>query len=314
MISAFEKQAGRIRILRDLFVVALLLPASTLTPAFARSVSFEFVGLEPSARSASMGGALAAVPEDASAVSYNPAGLAWLSRGEVSFMHNEYFQTVRQEHLQAAFRGDWGGLGLAGQYISYGSFQQTTLSQPRGTGETIRPNSFLATLAYGGKAVRFLSLGAALKVGTFSLGPHGASAAALDFGALYEAPVKEMRLAASLQNIGTRIRFLQTNESWPLLLRLGGSYRFLEDRLLAALEFDIAKDREDTIHLGVEYRPLSLLSLRAGYNGTNQAGIGLTAGVGLQVSSLRFDYGFAPFGDLGLAHRASLSYRFGRKF
>ena len=39
-------------------------------------------------------------------------------------------------------------------------------------------------------------------------------------------------------------------------------------------------------------------------------GSGLTAGFGFRISSLNVDYAFVPYGDLGNAHRFSLSYNF----
>ncbi|MEK7744548.1 MAG: hypothetical protein AAB578_09205, partial [Elusimicrobiota bacterium] len=43
----------------------------------------------------------------------------------------------------------------------------------------------------------------------------------------------------------------------------------------------------------------------------NDAGPGITAGVGWVLGDLDLDYAFVPYGDLGISHRISVSWRFG---
>ena len=69
------------------------------------------------------------------------------------------------------------------------------------------------------------------------------------------------------------------------------------------------------VNLGVEDVVLSLLALRAGYTlNLSDPGLdgltGVTAGFGLAYRGIALDYAFLPSGDLGTAHRVSLTYRF----
>lgn len=63
--------------------------------------------------------------------------------------------------------------------------------------------------------------------------------------------------------------------------------------------------------VGLEAKPLKAFALRLGFDGRNDAGPGLTAGLGAGGEGLWADYAFVPFGELGSAHRVSLTLRWG---
>jgi hypothetical protein len=53
------------------------------------------------------------------------------------------------------------------------------------------------------------------------------------------------------------------------------------------------------------------MSLRLGFGTRNDAGPGITAGVGWALRDFDLDYAFVPYGDLGVSHRLSVTWRFG---
>ncbi|MEK6543382.1 MAG: hypothetical protein AABZ44_02990, partial [Elusimicrobiota bacterium] len=130
-------------------------------------------------------------------------------------------------------------------------------------------------------------------------------------------------LCAALQNLGPSINYQSKHEELPLLLKLGAAVRPRKEVLLA-IDFDVPKDGAAVMHFGTQYEGLGPLTLRAGYNGRNNAASGLTVGFGINlmregtglVSELdnpkkrifMFDYAFAAFGDLGQSHRISVGY------
>jgi hypothetical protein len=88
----------------------------------------------------------------------------------------------------------------------------------------------------------------------------------------------------------------------------------------ALLSLDISKPRDNypSFALGMEQSLGPRLALRAGYRWRlhgNELGAwsGFSAGMGLALERLSFDYAFSPFGDLGNSHRFTLSFRFGEK-
>jgi hypothetical protein len=54
-----------------------------------------------------------------------------------------------------------------------------------------------------------------------------------------------------------------------------------------------------------------MLPIRVGFNTTNNAGPGVTAGVGFIYGNFALDYAFAPYGALGISNRVSVTWRWG---
>ncbi|HYM81420.1 MAG TPA: hypothetical protein VEY91_08415, partial [Candidatus Limnocylindria bacterium] len=73
-----------------LFLAAWLSPA----PAHATKYAAEFLKIQPGARAIGMGGAFAAVADDATAPFWNPAGMVYLPYREVIPMHSEKFGSL----------------------------------------------------------------------------------------------------------------------------------------------------------------------------------------------------------------------------
>jgi hypothetical protein len=68
---------------------------------------------------------------------------------------------------------------------------------------------------------------------------------------------------------------------------------------------------------GAEWRPVSMISLRAGYKTETTQQLspiaGLTTGIGIEVFGQRFDYAWVPLGDLGQTQYFSIVFTFGKK-
>jgi len=69
-----------------------------------------------------------------------------------------------------------------------------------------------------------------------------------------------------------------------------------------------------SVHAGLEWRPVEVLALRAGYRSDLSRHLpgpsGLTMGVGLRLWRQEFDYAWVPVGDLGNVQYFSLLIRF----
>ncbi len=101
--------------------LVLLLPLVIVAPASATRLAGEFMALGAGARALGMGGAFAAVADDASAVYWNPAGIAGIEKRQALAMHAEQFgdlvnynfgSYVQPTHLVDPERKPAFGVGL----------------------------------------------------------------------------------------------------------------------------------------------------------------------------------------------------------
>ena len=84
------------------FLLISLSFATTLGPSFAAgngSTAAQFLQIGAGARAAGMGEAFSSVADDASAIYYNPAGMAQLKQKELTVSYNAYFQDTAAQFL-----------------------------------------------------------------------------------------------------------------------------------------------------------------------------------------------------------------------
>ncbi len=294
-------------------LLAALLAGSTPAGAagFGGSDPFDFLFMDAGARQAALGGAFAAGQNDANVLAYNPAGLATLARNEVSFMHVSHFQGVTREHIAAARPG----IGLSLDYLNFGELQRTTLSNPDGSGLTgFTPNVLSAALGVAFPITETWSFGIAAKHVRQKIDDVTASAYAGDIGVqglILDDPYLIFGLA--VQNAGPKVKFEKGKEPLPLNIKAGAAMRTGLLGLPLGLTLDLNQSPNGPLHVnaGVATAVAEALALRAGYNGRNDAGPGLTFGFGLRFQKYSFDYAFIPFGDLGQSHMMSFGMRWG---
>ena len=287
----------------------LALPAS-LCHAAATSAA-PFLTIPVGGRPAALGGAYSALATDAYATVWNPAGLGSLSGPQLAAMHLDYAGSIGYEFAGLAIpAGPLAGLGLSAQYLH----PKDEVSRDATGADIGRFSSHYAaySLAYGRDLGRGWSAGAAVKLIDAALGETSARAYGADFGALYRASPR-VTLAAAAANLGTKLKFLQDGQRLPENYRLGAAFAAAPGWLLSAEAlYDRSEDAAGRV--GVEWKPLPALAVRAGYR-SETAGIpglsGLTAGVGLELLGQKFDYAWVPMGDLGPTQYFSLLIAFG---
>jgi len=274
---------------------------------------FNFLFLDSSVRAVGMGGAYTALATDASALSYNPAGLGRIDSREAAFMHNQYFEDITQEYLGFA---DPRGWGASLNYLNFGDVQKTTISNPAGAGMGSAGMKDMALSAgYGHAITNSLSVGAGVKLVKESIDNISVSAFAADLGLLYSVPgVPKLTLGFALQNLGPAVKFQGADENLPLNLRAGAAYGFTILGRESSAAMDIVKERSESalLDMGVEVLVAKTVPVRLGFNTRNDAGSGISAGLGWIHKSYNFDYALVSYGDLGITHRISLTYTWGR--
>ena len=215
-----------------------------------------FLMISPGARSAGMGEAFVAVVDDATAAYWNPAGLAFQTKREVTLMHcqwlpqlvgdmyYEYFAYC--QHVES-LGGTIGGNII---FLNLGEQVWTGEQGPEPLG-TFSSWDMAVSLCYATKLTPNLGLGVGVKYIRSNLAPMGAgeekgkgvgSAFAVDLGVLYKLPFfSALSFGANLSNMGPKITYIDAAQADPLPtnLKLGLACRILDmeyNRLTIAMD------------------------------------------------------------------------------
>lgn len=274
------------------------------------SESLEFLLLDGHARPAALGGAYAALASDASALRYNPAGLGFVAVDELAITHNQYVQSVRQQQASVALRS---GFGAELNYLDFGKVQRTTLSNPNGTGDKAGLDDLAFSAGYGRRFGEF-AVGGAAKYFRETADRTAATGFAGDAGVMWRPErVRGLSLGASLLNAGPDVKYQSLKQKLPALARAGAAYSFEAggNANTAALEFSRTRTDTPLLSVGVETVFAKAVAFRLGYTRRANSGLGLTGGVGWLYDRFLVGYAFSPYGDLGVAHRVTLTFRWG---
>jgi hypothetical protein len=289
--------------------------AAPVLYAGAGSDAAAFLKIDAGARAGAMGGAFTAVAEDALSIFYNPAGPALAERDQAALAHAEWLEGLRNEHMAyvhvvsdrvSLFTGFSALLTPRLDEYDDAGFNTGTFSAMDGAAG--------AGIAWKGE--ENLSLGLFAKTVYQQARREKAYAYAGDIGALYDYR-EDVRFGAAIQNLGTAMRLYRESFDLPRTYRTGAAYRLKQTAWFTA---EILKaGRSDTAFaLGAEgeyaVTGRETVFLRAGYKSgrSKNAGSGVSAGLGIRTGDLGVDYAFSPFGDLGDAHRFTLTFRFGK--
>lgn len=288
--------------------------ASQINPALqaAGADGASFLNIPVGGRPAALGGAYSALAADAYAPVWNPAGLAALPAAQLAGMHLDYADSIGYEFVSFTQPlGGRHGIGLAASYLH----PKSAVERDASGAETGRFSSHYAaySLAYGRGLSDSFALGVAAKAVEARLGGVSGQAFGADIGALYRATPR-VSVAAVAANLGSKLKFLDERDRLPGTYRLGLLFSPTRAWNLAG---EAALDREDAAfgRLGAEWLPMPAISLRTGYHTDSTRDLpgltGFTAGLGLTVFGQRFDYAWAPMGDLGQTQYFSVVFSFG---
>ncbi|MBT3266043.1 PorV/PorQ family protein [Candidatus Poribacteria bacterium] len=278
------------------------------------TAAFPTLKLGVGAATVGRGGAGIALSEDAYATYWNPAGLAHTRATHLALMNNEWILDLRQNYAAFAHPlNDTTGLGVFVNYFDYGEIEgRDETGEPTGV---FRPSDLAAGVGVGFAVNDDLSIGVQGKILRQEIDDASASGFAVDAGIRYDIPDTPASVAATIQHLGTSMKFDTEGFSLPTTLRAGVGYRIADDT--AALALDIAMPTDDDIKVGagISYEILDPLVLRGGYRydfgGADHGTVaGLTGGFGLLLGGFVIDYAFVSLGDLGPSNRVSLSTAF----
>lgn len=265
------------------------------------------------ARPIAMGGASAAVTDDATATVWNVAGLSKVKNTAVASMYNARDDELDRNHNFLAIAKHVEGVGTFGfAWISAGVNdikRYSSSNVPEGSFDSSE-NAFFLSFGSEFDPVR---LGGGIKILSQKIDPQDEDTdlgfGGLDIGVMAD-PVEAITIGLTIQNIFGKV----ADANVPVQVRLGTALRLLpEENLLLAVDLDkVFVDLEgDTavLRVGAEYWAADLISFRLGVTSEKE----FSAGLGINISDIFVDYAYAIKRDTMMepdTHYVSISASF----
>lgn len=306
----------KINILLIIFCIGLLF----LSPLYAinktAQTGLQFLKVDVGARAAAMGGSYVMVGDDATAMFYNPAGMAKMENNVDFFVsRTEWLADI--SYNAGALAKNFGKLGTVGiSYIAadYGDMMGTiydgSTEQGYSTTGALDVGAYSIGISYAKAMTNKFTIGGQVKYCAQNLGSNllsdgttmdnKVSGMAYDFGTMFYPGFKSFRLGMTIRNFSPEFKYVEEGFELPLTFALGFAMDVLdfmgehENRLLVSLDATHPRDYSERLHLGAEYLFMDMIALRGGYK-FNYDSEGFTAGVGFQkdISGLLLDIGYS---------------------
>lgn len=262
------------------------------------------------------------------AMFWNPAGLASLNspKAEMMFSHTIYFADMNMQYLAVGTSlGNIMNLGFSIRSLNIGDIEETTETQPEGTGTTFSPSYIVANLTLAKQMTDKIRFGTNIKLISESVADVSATGVAFDFGIQYKGGNTGLAFGIAIKNLGPAMTFngsgldrtiIATNQQksvqrvilqeydLPTSLELGVSYSAnigKKNFVNLYTAFDNSSFSSDEYRFGLEYSWNNILSLRGGANvlpdkESDESLFGPTFGVGIKYPfgsmTIGFDYAF----------------------
>lgn len=303
------------------FGLFLIYAVTSSLPAWGQAGAGAFLRQDAGARGAALGGAMTAVVDDSSALSWNPAGLSRLTKPEAGGTHVTLFEDTTFDFISGGLAtARWGGFAAGYVRQSSGGFEARS-------GPNDAPTNFSITQSalVGGWGRAFslpwlagaswlrrpkpLSLGVTVKTVSESIGSASASGRGADAGLIFQ-PDDRFSLGLMISNlVAPKLTFVSVPVSYPRVIDVSPAYLWKLSpalRALTAVKFSKTSNESLAVSGGVELQYQRLLALRLGVR--DQA---LSTGVGVRFGNSSFDYA-ASLGNLGVGSLFTFTQRFGQ--
>lgn len=309
------------------------------------TVGAQFLKIGVGAQNIARGEAVVASVNDATAIYWNPSGIADLEKSQISFTHTEWLAEISYDWIAYAMPWNGNSIGFFLGLLSMSDMEQTTLEKQEGTGVKFSCYDMVIGVSYAKRLTDKFATGINAKYVRQVIWDLSANGVAFDLGFQYHTGWKSLRLGMNMSNFGTDMKYsgqhlkheaqiypdapttyedvpvYVESRAYPLPLnfRVGLAYDLVKDdqnSLTLTLDGTQPNDGEEVGAFGLEYSFRGVFKGRLGYEYSNEEGFekGFCAGFGLSwgLGSLKslIDYAYADFGRLESVHRFTLGFEF----
>ncbi|MCX6134856.1 MAG: PorV/PorQ family protein [Ignavibacteriales bacterium] len=254
------------RQLAFILVLVLLVCCGFVQNIFAQQklaqTGFNFLNVGTDARATAMGEAFTTVQGSSTALFYNPAGLAGISKF-MDFSTNQLKWIADIKYLSGAvavapYGGEYGVVGISVMTINYGNFKFTRVANNEQGYEDVdsypMPNAYVVGIGYGKELSNQFSVGGQAKYAYQSLGKslvpvykqtttssgvvktdtsydlrdYNVGTIAFDFGTIYKTGLKSLAFGVSINNFSREIRYERESFQLPLTFKIGLSMNLMD--------------------------------------------------------------------------------------
>lgn len=321
-----------------LFLTGSVVSAGEVTKTGTTAAKFLSIGVGP--RAIAMGGAFTSVADDATAMYWNPSGIALINKYQVVFTQSNWIADVKVNYIGVTIPG--GSIGTFGVNITALTMDDmlvTTEQNPEGTGDKFSAGDYAFGLTYARMLYENFMIGINAKYVRQDISNSSASSFALDIGTLFTTPFWGINFSTSITNFGTKLQMsgsdlivqhdpdptvagnndkldaIYSTDQFelPLRLQIGFSKDLLfaeGQRLTLAVDAAHPNDNTEFVNVGGEVALFEeMVFLRGGYKTLfmKDAEETFALGAGFNYTSLDFmdiaiDYSFQNFQHLGDVH------------
>ncbi len=297
-------------------------------PLFGQEQATGDAGVQPlfvfgaGARAIGVGGAMVAMPVDATAIYWNPGGLDNLERKNAVLFYSQLLGGAKYHFVGYAHPFmEIGAIGIAWAHFDIGEVQEAEASGLKTGIGTWGQDQFI--VSYSKQLPWSLAVGGSLKLDRAGYLNIAASAVSADLGLFYKPELsgiwENLALGFAVQNlIEPRLRMQEVADTFPRMFRAG-----LVKPLRAGGEGNLvniflgyqsgAEGEKSRMQFGSEYVYQGRAMLRLGMNDGS-----LSYGGGVTYQNFQIDYALGKYsnddkgGVFGAGHRVSMTMQLGK--
>ncbi len=304
---------------------------------------FKFLSLSTDSRATSMGTAVTAVENGATAMFYNPSTMAYnKNMVDATIGTVGWIADINYVYGGISYAPDFGNYGVFGfsfTSVDYGAFIGTVVApNEMGYLETgvFSPSAYAFGVSYAkalsdkfavGGSVKYTKqdLGQAVTdidaTGKYTTENNSLNAVAFDFGILYRTGFKSLSFAMNVRNFSTEIKYKEETFQLPLTFRIGLAMDvsdFMPEyqkyhSLLVSVDATHPRDYSEQICVGLEYTFMKTFVLRAGYTSPSDDynfSTGFGVKFGDDIVKYGLDYSYTNFQTFNDVHRITFNVSF----